>query len=86
METVFSNVTIVMVKGGMLKDDADWSTLGIKEGHTFMMMGSADEIPKGPVERPVFVEDLAPNEAAMAEVKRRFLNANLSSLLGILLV
>ena len=53
----------------MLKDDADWSTLGIKDGHTFMMMGSAAELPKGPVEKTVFVEDLAPSDVAMAEVK-----------------
>ncbi|KAF3781678.1 Ubiquitin carboxyl-terminal hydrolase 6 [Nymphaea thermarum] len=24
----------IMVKGGLLKDDADWNTLGVKEGHT----------------------------------------------------
>lgn len=30
----------IMVKGGLLKDDADWNTLGIKPGHAFMMMGT----------------------------------------------
>ena len=30
-----------MVKGGMLKDDADWAKLGIKPGQKLMMMGSA---------------------------------------------
>lgn len=41
----------------MLKDDADWKALGIKDGHTFMLMGSAEsDIVKEPVERPVFVE------------------------------
>ena len=32
-----------MVKGGMLKDDADWAKLGIKPGQKLMMMGSAGE-------------------------------------------
>jgi len=59
----------IMVKGGMLKDDADWSTLGIKDGHTFMMMGSAEEdIPKAPVEKPVFVEDLSNEDLANMDV------------------
>jgi hypothetical protein len=31
----------IMVKGGMLKDDADWGALGIKPGQKLMMMGSA---------------------------------------------
>ena len=31
----------IMVKGGMLKDDADWAKLGIKPGQKLMMMGSA---------------------------------------------
>ena len=33
----------IMVKGGMLKDDADWAKLGIKPGQKLMMMGSAGE-------------------------------------------
>jgi len=49
----------IMIKGGTLKDDQDWAPLGIKDGHTFMLMGSAEnDIPKGPVDRPVFAEDL----------------------------
>jgi len=55
----------IMVKGGTLKDDADWSTLNIKDGHTFILMGSAEEsIPKAPVDKPVFVEDLSDDQAA----------------------
>lgn len=54
-----------MVKGGTLKDDADWSKLGIKDGHTFMMMGTADaDIPKAPVQQTVFVEDLTEDEVS----------------------
>ena len=33
----------IMVKGGMLKDDADVAKLGLKEGQKLMMMGSADK-------------------------------------------
>eukprot|EP00252_Welwitschia_mirabilis_P002521 TRINITY_DN12487_c0_g1_i1.p1 TRINITY_DN12487_c0_g1~~TRINITY_DN12487_c0_g1_i1.p1 ORF type:complete len:485 (+),score=105.98 TRINITY_DN12487_c0_g1_i1:247-1701(+) len=52
----------IMVKGGLLKDDADWSTLGLKEGQKLMMMGTADEIVKPPENSPVFVEDLPEEE------------------------
>eukprot|EP00741_Cyanophora_paradoxa_P011320 tig00020554_g10934.t1 len=52
----------IMVKGGMLKDDADWSTLGLKEGSTLMMMGSAEQIPEAPKEQVKFVEDMTSTE------------------------
>ncbi|PKA56288.1 Ubiquitin carboxyl-terminal hydrolase 6 [Apostasia shenzhenica] len=52
----------IMVKGGLLKDDADWSTLGVKEGQRLMMMGTADEVVKAPEKRPVFMEDLPEEE------------------------
>ncbi|KAK2996569.1 LOW QUALITY PROTEIN: hypothetical protein RJ639_024812, partial [Escallonia herrerae] len=56
----------IMVKGGLLKDDADWSTLGVKEGQKLMMMGTADEIMKAPEKAPVFVEDLPEEEQVVA--------------------
>ncbi|KAJ7951658.1 Ubiquitin carboxyl-terminal hydrolase [Quillaja saponaria] len=56
----------IMVKGGLLKDDADWSTLGVKEGQKLMMMGTADEIVKAPEKGPVFMEDLPEDEQAIA--------------------
>ncbi|KAM7480527.1 hypothetical protein LguiA_028740 [Lonicera macranthoides] len=56
----------IMVKGGLLKDDADWSTLGVKEGQKLMMMGTADEIVKAPEKGPVFVEDLPEEEQVVA--------------------
>ncbi|KAG6665157.1 ubiquitin carboxyl-terminal hydrolase 7-like isoform X2 [Carya illinoinensis] len=56
----------IMVKGGLLKDEADWSTLGVKEGQKLMMMGTADEIIKAPEKGPVFVEDLPEEEQAVA--------------------
>ncbi|RLM92718.1 ubiquitin carboxyl-terminal hydrolase 6 [Panicum miliaceum] len=52
----------IMVKGGILKDDADWSTLGVKDGQKLMMIGTADEIVKAPEKGPVFVEDLPEEE------------------------
>ncbi|GFZ11755.1 ubiquitin-specific protease 6 [Actinidia rufa] len=61
----------IMVKGGLLKDDADWSTLGVKEvvnttGQKLMMMGTADEIVKAPEKGPVFMEDLPEEEQVVA--------------------
>lgn len=56
----------IMVKGGLLKDDADWSTLGVKEGQRLMMMGTADEIIKAPEKSTVFVEDLPEEEQVVA--------------------
>ncbi|KZF20940.1 cysteine proteinase [Xylona heveae TC161] len=61
----------ILVKGGQLKDDTDLSTLGIKPGHTFLMMGSAASGDKGELERPKepvrFLEDMTEAEAARAE-------------------
>ncbi|KAL3528647.1 hypothetical protein ACH5RR_007969 [Cinchona calisaya] len=57
----------IMVKGGLLKDDADWSKVGVKEGQRLMMMGSADEIVKAPEKGPVFAEDM-PEEAQFVNV------------------
>ena len=42
----------IMVKGGMLKDDADVAKLGLKEGQKLMMMGSADKARRRPVPEP----------------------------------
>ncbi|KAJ6967370.1 hypothetical protein NC652_004809 [Populus alba x Populus x berolinensis] len=57
-----------MVKGGLLKDDANWATLGVKEGQKLMMMGTADEIVKTPEKGPVFMEDLPEEEQMVAVV------------------
>ncbi|KAL5655702.1 hypothetical protein ACJX0J_035021, partial [Zea mays] len=56
----------IMVKGGLLKDDADWSTLGVKDGQKLMMIGTADEIVKAPEKGPLFVEDLPEEEQVVA--------------------
>ncbi|ESR39715.1 ubiquitin carboxyl-terminal hydrolase 6 [Citrus sinensis] len=56
----------IMVKGGLLKDDSDWSMLGVKQGQRLMMMGTADEIVKAPEKGPVFVEDLPEEEQVLS--------------------
>ncbi|VFQ66962.1 unnamed protein product [Cuscuta campestris] len=56
----------IMVKGGLLKDDADWSKVGVKEGQRLMMMGTADEIVKAPEQSTVFVEDMPEAEQVVS--------------------
>mmetsp|Transcript_19100 Transcript_19100/g.41817 ORF Transcript_19100/g.41817 Transcript_19100/m.41817 type:complete len:482 (-) Transcript_19100:109-1554(-) len=54
----------IMVKGGMLKHDADnsvWEKIGLKNGQKIMMMGTA-EVLVAPTKEITFVEDL-PEEA-----------------------
>ncbi|KAI8144544.1 hypothetical protein BJV82DRAFT_607663 [Fennellomyces sp. T-0311] len=56
----------IMIKGGMLKDTTDLNKLGLKNGHTFMMMGTAGELPKPPEKPTQFLEDMT--DAQKAEV------------------
>ncbi|KAL6568221.1 deubiquitinating enzyme [Orobanche hederae] len=56
----------IMVKGGLLKDDADWSKVGVKEGQKLMMMGTADEIVKAPEKGLVFAEDMPEDEQVVS--------------------
>jgi len=55
----------VMIKGMTIKDD-HWGTAKIKEGLTFLMMGSADDLPKEPVQKTVFLEDMSDQQMASA--------------------
>ncbi|KAG0175557.1 Ubiquitin carboxyl-terminal hydrolase 14 [Apophysomyces sp. BC1034] len=55
----------IMVKGGMLKETTDLNKLGLKDGHVFMMMGTAGELPKPPSVPIQFIEDMT--DAEMAE-------------------
>lgn len=55
----------VLIKGGQLKDDTDLSLLGLKPGHTFLMMGT----PLGgglvkPTETIRFLEDMTEKDLA----------------------
>eukprot|EP00298_Acanthocystis_sp_HF-20_P006343 c16233_g1_i2.p1 GENE.c16233_g1_i2~~c16233_g1_i2.p1 ORF type:complete len:285 (+),score=99.29 c16233_g1_i2:22-855(+) len=49
----------ILVKGKAIGDETDLSTLGLKDGVTLMLMGTADEaIIQAPQKQTVFVEDL----------------------------
>ena len=50
-------------KGGMLRDNAEWASTGVKAGSKLMMMGTADAPPEAPKEAVVFLEDLPPAAA-----------------------
>ncbi|XP_074036611.1 ubiquitin specific protease 14 [Leptinotarsa decemlineata] len=56
----------VMIKGVTLKD-SDWDNFKMKDGVTVLLMGSKEEdVPKEPVEKTVFVEDMNESELATA--------------------
>lgn len=60
----------ILVKGGQLKDETDLSTLGVKPGQTFMMMGTPSTESatlERPKEQMKFMEDMTEAEAARAE-------------------
>lgn len=56
----------VMIKGGVLKDDTDWTRVAPKAGQTFMVVGTAGELPKPPSQPIVFLEDLGEQDLAEA--------------------
>ncbi len=53
---------VMGVKGGLLKDDADWRKLGLKEGQKLTMMGTAETLPEAPKTQQTFMEDLPEEE------------------------
>ncbi|CAH1989720.1 unnamed protein product [Acanthoscelides obtectus] len=56
----------VMIKGVTLKD-TDWDNFKLKDGVTILLMGSKEEdVPKEPVEKTLFVEDMNESELASA--------------------
>ncbi|KAE9403389.1 cysteine proteinase [Gymnopus androsaceus JB14] len=59
----------VMVKGGVLKDDSNWAKIGPKAGQTFMVIGTAGELPKAPAKPIVFLEDMDDEDLAAALAK-----------------
>ncbi|KIK57595.1 hypothetical protein GYMLUDRAFT_46157 [Collybiopsis luxurians FD-317 M1] len=69
-ETVYQTTGIpvdrmkVMVKGGMLKDDSNWAKIAPKAGQTFMVIGTAGELPKAPEKPVVFLEDMDDQDLA----------------------
>ncbi|KAF7297278.1 Ubiquitin carboxyl-terminal hydrolase [Mycena indigotica] len=59
----------VMVKTGVLKDDAQWSKINPKANQTFTVIGAAGELPKPPEKPIVFLEDMDDTELAEALAK-----------------
>lgn len=61
----------ILIKGGQLKDETDLSTLGVKPGQTFMMMGTSSSGSNPVLERPAhetkFMEDMTEAEAAKVD-------------------
>ncbi|XP_076367953.1 ubiquitin specific protease 14 isoform X2 [Tachypleus tridentatus] len=55
----------VMLKGATLKDE-NWGNLKLKDGATVLLMGSKEELPGEPTEKPVFMEDMTESELATA--------------------
>lgn len=48
------------------QDDTDWKRVGPKAGQTFMVVGTAGELPKPPAKPVVFLEDLGDQDLAEA--------------------
>ncbi|ODV93700.1 hypothetical protein PACTADRAFT_35454 [Pachysolen tannophilus NRRL Y-2460] len=49
----------VLLKGGQLKDDSDMKDFNLKPNQVIMVLGTPDDkLPKKPIEKTVFVEDL----------------------------
>lgn len=54
----------VMCRGTQLKDD-EWN-MQLKDGATVLLLGTREEVPQEPVERPKFIEDMNESELATA--------------------
>ncbi|CAE6440976.1 unnamed protein product [Rhizoctonia solani] len=54
----------VMVKGALLKDDSSWKGANPKAGQTYMVIGTAGELPKPPSTPIQFMEDMSERELA----------------------
>ncbi|KZO97578.1 cysteine proteinase [Calocera viscosa TUFC12733] len=56
----------VMLRGKVVKDESSWDEFKPKAGQTFMVLGSATELPKGPSKPVVFLEDMNDTQLAGA--------------------
>ncbi|KAK9479466.1 hypothetical protein V1514DRAFT_327988 [Lipomyces japonicus] len=54
----------ILVKGGQLTNDANLNLLGLKPNQSLMMMGTVGDLPKEPVSKTTFVEDLTDRQLA----------------------
>ena len=72
-ETIYQSTGVpvdrmkVMIKGVTLKDD-DWGKLALKEGMSFMVLGTAGELPKPPEKKIVFLEGFVLDHCPCPEV------------------
>ncbi|CAG2119555.1 unnamed protein product, partial [Medioppia subpectinata] len=55
----------LLFKGSTVKDD-HWNNIQIKDGITFLLMGTKEELPEAPKEQVKFVEDMNEHELANA--------------------
>merc|ERR1719180_34909 len=60
----FRNDQKIMLKGMTVKDD--WTSVKLKNGATLLLLGTAEELPKEPEVKPVFVEDMSEDQLASA--------------------
>ena len=73
----------VLIKGGQLKDDQDMSTLNLKPGHSFMLIGTAEQGFKAPEKKTVFLEDMTSADLAKSVLSRDSeINSSWFNLLG----
>ncbi|XP_055599477.1 ubiquitin carboxyl-terminal hydrolase 14 [Uranotaenia lowii] len=54
----------ILCKGITLKDD-EWN-MAIKDGTTILLLGTKEEVPQEPIEKPKFIEDMNESELATA--------------------
>ena len=55
----------ILIKGGTMKDDVLLSTLNVKPNHNFLMLGTPiSNAAKGPLQKPVFIEDMTDAQRA----------------------
>ncbi|EJU00282.1 ubiquitin carboxyl-terminal hydrolase 6 [Dacryopinax primogenitus] len=56
----------LMLRGKVVKDDSSWDEFKPKADQTFMVLGSATELPKPPDQPVVFLEDMSDHQLADA--------------------
>lgn len=54
----------IMLKGMTIKEE--WGNIKLKNGATLLLLGTAEELPKEPEVKPVFVEDMSEDQLASA--------------------
>ncbi len=59
---------LMLKPGQFLKEDTDLAaaSASLKQGHTFMLIGTAGPLPQAPKTQTVFAEDMTDSELALA--------------------